>query len=89
MKAQSAKQTLDLGFSVRGPYPDVISVLVRDARVLRVQFNVNAVAVTTWGEELASNGDRCRVRVLRIVDALGASESARRKLTYLGLVWHT
>ena len=58
VETESAEQALNLNLGVGGPDTDVVSVLVGDAGVLSVEFDVNAVAVSAISEEFASDGDR-------------------------------
>ena len=81
VEAQGAQKALNFRLSVGRPNTDVVAMLVSDARVLRVKLGVNAVAVGIGGKELPGDGDWGGVGVLRVVNALGASESARRKFT--------
>lgn len=80
VETQGTQQTLNLNFCVRRPDTDVIAMLVSDARVLGVEFDVNAVAVGSLREELAGDSDRGGVRVLRVVNALRPSESTGGQL---------
>ena len=84
MKAKGAEQTLDLSLSVRWPNADMVAMLVGDTGVLSVEFDVDAVPVSTLLKEFASDGDGGRVGVLGIVNALRPGESAGGELAYSG-----
>lgn len=60
----------------------MVTVLVSDAGAFDIELDVNAVAVLRGLEELARDGDRCRERILGVVDALGFGQSASRQFTY-------
>lgn len=87
VETQRAKQTLDFDIRVERPDTDVITVLIRDTRSLGAELDVNTVPVRTVREELASVGDRRRVRVLCIVNALGPRESARGQFACMHIRW--
>lgn len=81
IQPEGVKQAVDLDVGVGWPHADMVAMLVRDARPFDVELEMYAVAVRADLEELAGGSDRGRVGVLRVVDTLGAGESACREFT--------
>jgi len=80
-ETEGTKQTVDFQFRIGRPDTNVVTMLVSNARSLSVEFNVNAVAVNSVLEKLASDSNGSRVRVLGIVDTLCPSKGTSRQFT--------
>jgi len=70
IETESAQQTVNLNIRIARPDADVITVLVVYTGTFDVEFHVNAVSPCVDVEELASDGDGSRERVLGVVDTL-------------------
>lgn len=81
VKAERAQQAVNLDIWVARPDADVVAVLVVDTGALDVEFQMNAVSIRVDVEELASDVDGSRERVLSIVYTLRSCQSAGGKFT--------
>jgi hypothetical protein len=83
-QTESAEEASNLDVWVQRPHADVITVLIRDSRALGAKLEMDTVPLLGRLEQLASRSDRCRVRVLGVVDALGLCERTGGQFTYRG-----
>jgi len=81
VKTEGVQHTVNLDIWVVRPDTNVIAVLVVDTGTLDVELHVNAASVGTSFEELTSDGDRCWVGVLGVVDTLRSCQSTSGKFT--------